>query len=241
MALLPTTPLTTPQLENFINTLLPDNITRDISEEYLRDVLIVLVRSLINAAEYSPSSSFAGLTGEVVDSAKLVAWGNALIAQIRGGVASDYDNLNKLATAINALAFSINGGTPSPSSGTTLRVRTGTKAQWTASNYQLASGEIGLEVDTNRVKFGIGSSLWNDLKYLDESIPKVWGGSALTKITEINTRVAPAAQWSFYNPVLGLGEQAQESDARKIKVGDGVTAYNDLEYWVKPGINGGTP
>lgn len=38
------------------------------------------------------------------------------------------------------------------------------------------------------------------------------------------------AEWERNNPVLLLGELAIESDTNGIKFGDGITAYNDLDY-----------
>jgi hypothetical protein len=43
--------------------------------------------------------------------------------------------------------------------------RRGTAAQWAAANTILASGELGLETDTNKFKLGNGTSGWNALSY----------------------------------------------------------------------------
>ena len=40
----------------------------------------------------------------------------------------------------------------------------------------------------------------------------------------------PAAEWTAKNPLLQRGEIGAESDTHKIKVGDGVTYWNDLPY-----------
>lgn len=48
---------------------------------------------------------------------------------------------------------------------TVIKVRRGTAAEWNASNPILASGEMGLETDTNSFKFGDGTSLWSNLAY----------------------------------------------------------------------------
>lgn len=40
-----------------------------------------------------------------------------------------------------------------------------TAANWTSNNQILAAGEFGLETDTNRMKFGDGSTVWNSLPY----------------------------------------------------------------------------
>lgn len=39
-----------------------------------------------------------------------------------------------------------------------------------------------------------------------------------------------AAKWTAANPLLQRGELGVETDTRKIKVGDGITYWNDLEY-----------
>lgn len=48
---------------------------------------------------------------------------------------------------------------------------------------------------------------------------------------QILTRNDTATNWSSINPVLGKAEAAYETDTRKLKFGDGVTAYNDLPYF----------
>jgi hypothetical protein len=40
-----------------------------------------------------------------------------------------------------------------------------TAARWISVNPILASGELGLETDTNKMKFGNGTDHWNDLSY----------------------------------------------------------------------------
>ena len=48
-----------------------------------------------------------------------------------------------------------------------IQVRRGTAAQWTSANPTLAAGEIGLESDTRKIKFGDGSTAWSSLNYLN--------------------------------------------------------------------------
>lgn len=49
---------------------------------------------------------------------------------------------------------------------------------------------------------------------------------------KIQIRRDTAATWTSVNPVLALGEIAYETDAHKIKVGDGATAWSSLGYIV---------
>lgn len=43
--------------------------------------------------------------------------------------------------------------------------RRDTAATWTSKNPILLAGELGLETDTDRFKFGDGVTAWNDLGY----------------------------------------------------------------------------
>ena len=47
----------------------------------------------------------------------------------------------------------------------------------------------------------------------------------------IRIRRDTTANWVAANPVLADGEAGIEKDTRNWKIGDGVTAWNDLEYW----------
>lgn len=46
----------------------------------------------------------------------------------------------------------------------------------------------------------------------------------------IRLRRDSAANWSSANPVLAMGEPGYETDTKKLKVGDGATAWNSLAY-----------
>ena len=49
-------------------------------------------------------------------------------------------------------------------------------------------------------------------------------------ITQIQLRRGTAAVWTANNPTLAAGEFGFETDTRKAKIGDGVTAWNSLAY-----------
>ena len=51
-----------------------------------------------------------------------------------------------------------------------LQVRRGTADQWASVNPILAAGEMGLESDTNFIKFGNGTDHWADLGYANEPL-----------------------------------------------------------------------
>jgi hypothetical protein len=48
--------------------------------------------------------------------------------------------------------------------------------------------------------------------------------------TRIKLRRAAAANWTSANPILALGEPGLETDTRKVKYGDGSTAWTSLSY-----------
>ena len=55
---------------------------------------------------------------------------------------------------------------------------------------------------------------------------------------KIQLRRDLAANWTGTNPVLAQGEPGVELDTKKMKVGDGVTAWNDLAY-ITNDVSGG--
>lgn len=54
-------------------------------------------------------------------------------------------------------------------------------------------------------------------------------------MTQIKLRRDTAANFTSKNPVLGIGEPAYETDTKKLKIGDGTTAYNSLDYFTSGG------
>lgn len=49
-------------------------------------------------------------------------------------------------------------------------------------------------------------------------------------VTRFRLRRDPAAEWTAANPVLLSGEPGYETDSKRMKVGDGATAWRDLPY-----------
>ncbi len=48
-----------------------------------------------------------------------------------------------------------------------IQLRRDTAANWVAANPVLLAGEVGVELDTNRMKLGNGVAVWNALDYFD--------------------------------------------------------------------------
>lgn len=58
-----------------------------------------------------------------------------------------------------------------------IQLRNDTAANWTTANPTLARGEVGVEIDTNKMKIGTGTATWSDLPYTgidsEEIVPLV--------------------------------------------------------------------
>lgn len=57
--------------------------------------------------------------------------------------------------------------------------------------------------------------------------------------TQIKIRRDTAANWTAANPTLAQGEWALETDTKKVKIGDGTTAWATLPYFAPGGSGGG--
>jgi hypothetical protein len=69
-------------------------------------------------------------------------------------------------------------------------IRRDTASNWTASNPTLASGELGGETDTGKLKLGNGSTAWN-------SLPYQVGVTSVNGNTGVVTGLAPTASPTF--------------------------------------------
>lgn len=52
--------------------------------------------------------------------------------------------------------------------------------------------------------------------------------------TKIQIRRGTSSSWTFENPVLSSGELGLETDTNKLKIGNGTTAWNSLDYFAIP-------
>lgn len=66
-----------------------------------------------------------------------------------------------------------------------IQIRRDTKANWEEVNPILAAGELGFELDNNKLKVGNGVSAWLSLPYITETD---WS-SVLTQIEELETKI----------------------------------------------------
>lgn len=87
----------------------------------------------------------------------------------------------------------------------TIQNRRATAAQWTAANPVLAAGEIGFELDTNKVKVGDGLKAWAALAYLvDEAALKLINDATYgTREHELAVSLSTTAAVNNPTPKLG--------------------------------------
>lgn len=73
-----------------------------------------------------------------------------------------------------------------------IQLRNDTAANWTTANPILAQGEMGVETDTLRVKFGNGSTAWTSLAYFAPT-------QILDALTDVVITSATTGQVLTYN------------------------------------------
>ena len=56
----------------------------------------------------------------------------------------------------------------------TIQHKRGTAAEWTAADPTLAAGQVGVETDTGKFKFGDGSTAWSALGYFTPAAAAVF-------------------------------------------------------------------
>jgi hypothetical protein len=75
---------------------------------------------------------------------------------------------------------------------TVIKLRRGTASQWTSANPVLSAGEMGIETDTNRSKYGDGTTAWASLSYTVGDSSGI-GTIEWTSVTDKPTEFPPEA------------------------------------------------
>jgi Major tropism determinant N-terminal domain len=89
---------------------------------------------------------------------------------------------------------------------TTIQIRRGTAAQWTAANPVLAPGEIGLETDTFEFKFGDGVKAWSALSYyVSDLVTHTHVATDISDSTAVGRSVLKAADAAAARTAIGAG------------------------------------
>lgn len=142
---------------------------------------------------------------------------------------------------------------------TTIKLRRGTAAQWTSANPVLAAGEIGLETDTRRTKYGNGSQAWSALPYsvADTSGVATVDWLAVTNkpatfppsththvkadITDFaHTHTSEELNWSYYNTFADLPSASTKHGMVAHVHSEGNLYFAHAGQWVLVSKNGHT-
>jgi hypothetical protein len=92
-----------------------------------------------------------------------------------------------------------------------IRHRRDTAANWTSNNPVLEAGQLGLETDTLKIKFGDGTTAWNSLSYASG------GGSGVTDGDKGDITVSSSgATWTIDNGAVTYAKMQDVSAASKL-------------------------
>ena len=110
-----------------------------------------------------------------------------------------------------------------------IQIRRDTAANWTAANPILAQGEMGLETDTIKIKWGNGVTAWNSLAYFTGS---GGGGLNMKGTATINYGSTPGT-----NQIVTTVSDANVTALSKIMVfmgSESTATHNVSEHQIVP-------
>lgn len=119
---------------------------------------------------------------------------------------------------------------PDPLRSTAPLIRSKTAAEWTAGNYDLMPGELGIESDTGNFKVGTGDQ-WSDIAYTSADPPadgNTYGRRDnewidLASAAALQFRQGTDAERLAMDPVPASGEPIYTTDTKRFFIGDGTT------------------
>ena len=118
-----------------------------------------------------------------------------------------------------------------------IQFRRGTASEWTSADPTLASGEVGLETDTNKMKIGDGSTAWTSLSYLT-----TLGAGVLNDISDVvisSAQDGDFLRWNgsaWINDAVNLGTDSVGDYVESLVAGTGVSLLNNSGEGATPTI-----
>ena len=118
-----------------------------------------------------------------------------------------------------------------------IQFRRGTAAEWTSADPTLASGEVGLETDTNKMKIGDGSTAWTSLSYVS-----TLGAGVLNDISDVvisSAQDGDFLRWdgsNWINDAVNLGTDSVGDYVESLVAGTGVSLLNNSGEGATPTI-----
>lgn len=76
-----------------------------------------------------------------------------------------------------------------------IQLRNDTAANWTSSNPTLAAGEMGVETNTLKFKFGNGTTAWNSLAYAPYSALSALSDVTITSVATGQVLTYDGSKW----------------------------------------------
>ena len=108
---------------------------------------------------------------------------------------------------------------------TVIKLRRGTASQWTTANPVLAAGEMGVETDTNKSKYGNGSTAWASLPY---SVATA-AGTATVEWTDVLNKPSTFTPSSHTHTLSAVTDVT--ASASELNILDGATlSTTELNY-----------
>lgn len=124
-----------------------------------------------------------------------------------------------------------------------IQLRNDTAENWSAANPVLLKGEVGIEINTRKIKVGDGISTWENLKYIsddivlsetnptetdtDYDIGELWLNTADGKIFLLVAKNDTAAVWARIPTADELVVVAESVVAQKLKTARKITVSGD--------------
>jgi hypothetical protein len=114
-----------------------------------------------------------------------------------------------------------------------IQIRNGTAAQWTSANPVLAAGEVGIENDTRKQKFGDGTTAWNSLPYSGGGTVSSVGGTGTVNGITLTGTVTSTGNLTLGGTLTGVNLTSQVTGALPLANGGtgqttAISAFNAL-------------
>lgn len=120
-----------------------------------------------------------------------------------------------------------------------IQLRRGDAADWTSTNPTLAEGEVGIEIDTSKLKVGNGTDNWNTLPYLVTAgtVTSVGALTLGTSGTDLSSTVANGTT----TPVITLNVPTASATNRGVLSSADWTTFNNKGNGTVTSVTGTSP
>jgi hypothetical protein len=123
-----------------------------------------------------------------------------------------------------------------------IQIRRGLASEWTSVDPILAPGEMGLETDTNYIKFGNGTDVWSDLAYAGDNLAQLESNLGETflqaaDLAQPNGVASLNSSGKVPSDQLDITELAQDAVNTAVVAGTNMEkVYNDAANTITVGL-----